>query len=205
MEVLVVTGGIGSGKTEACRIIQDAYGCHVYSADSRVKELYYSHPDLVKEIEVALRVRLKGDDGNFVPRLLADVIFNDRTALETVEGIVFPVLSADFEIWMGKHSKDAFVVFESATILEKPYFKGFGDRVIVIDAPFETRLERACKRDSISRETILARMKNQTMMNMISEGRVFPDVDAVICNDGDFHHLEAELIQTVDRLFDIDR
>lgn len=205
MEVLVVTGGIGSGKSEACRILHEVYGCGVYSADCKVKDLYSGCPGIVKEIERSLDVVLRGDDGNFIPRLLADVIFNDRKALETVEKIVFPALVADFEAWSEGYCHDAFVVFESATILEKPYFKGFGDKVIVIDAPFETRLDRACLRDSVDRETVLARMKNQTLMNKISEGCVFPEVDAVICNDDDIRHLETELMQTVDRLFDIDR
>ena len=36
MEILVITGGIGSGKSEVCRILQELYGCGVYNADERV-------------------------------------------------------------------------------------------------------------------------------------------------------------------------
>lgn len=205
MEVLVITGGIGSGKSEACRIIQETYGCGVYSADSKVKDLYYRYPGIVTEIEFTLDVALRGDDGVFIPGLLADVIFNDRKALESVEKIVFPALVADFEAWSERYFNDAFVVFESATILEKTYFKDFGDKIILIDAPFEMRLERACKRDTMSKEKILTRMQNQPMMNMISEGRILSEADVVICNDGDIHSLKQKLTQAIDNIFCLNR
>ena len=40
MKILVVTGGIGSGKSEVCRIISEVFGYPVYNADNRVKRLY---------------------------------------------------------------------------------------------------------------------------------------------------------------------
>ena len=51
MDILIVTGGIGSGKTEVCRILQELYGCGVYNADERVKMLYDVHPSLLNDIE----------------------------------------------------------------------------------------------------------------------------------------------------------
>ena len=201
MDVLVVTGGIGSGKTEVCRIIQELYGCGVYSADGRVKELYHSCPELVLRIEDALEVGLRNEEGRFVPELLAAVIFNDRDALETVEFLVFPALADDFDSWAERYAGDRFVVFESATILEKPQLKGFGDKVLLVDAPFETRLERACGRDRVSREKILERMRNQKLMNMISEGASVPEADVVIVNDGGLEELRLKVRTAVDDLF----
>ena len=36
MDILVVTGGIGSGKSEVCRILQKEFGCGLYNADQSV-------------------------------------------------------------------------------------------------------------------------------------------------------------------------
>lgn len=41
--VIIVTGGIGSGKSEVCRMIASEYGFPVYDADSRVKEIGRAH------------------------------------------------------------------------------------------------------------------------------------------------------------------
>ena len=38
--IIVLTGGIGSGKSTAAGIISDTFGYPVYQADSAVKRLY---------------------------------------------------------------------------------------------------------------------------------------------------------------------
>lgn len=184
MKVLVVTGGIGSGKSEVCRLMADMGLDLQYDADRRVKMLYDVHPGLLADIESALGCGLRDADGKFVPSLLAERIFTDRDALNKVENLVFPALMADFETFCTDHPDRKIIVFESATILEKPQFHGFGDFVILVDAPFDLRLSRACSRDNKDKEAVMARMSNQTLMNSLSDGGSDPRIDAVIMNDG---------------------
>ena len=202
MEILVITGGIGSGKSEVCRILQELYGCGVYNADERVKLLYDIHPTLLDNIEKLIGEGLRDDDGHFVPSRLSERIFADRKILRDVEGLVFPALIEDFHSWAKKYEDDRFVVFESATILEKPELAGFGDKVILVDSLFETRLERACRRNSVPRESVYARMMNQKMMNGISCGEIEPEVDAVIHNLGTLSDLKYCVIRTIKELYD---
>jgi dephospho-CoA kinase len=202
MDVLVVTGGIGSGKTEVCRILEELYGCGVYNADERVKMLYDVHPTLLNDIECMLGESLRDADGKFVPARLSARIFSDRNLLKGVEALVFPALIDDFSRWAESYNDDRFVVFESATVLEKPEFKGFGDKVIIVDSLVETRLDRACMRDSAPRESIYARMLNQKMMNGISNGEIEPDVDAVIHNLGTLSDLKYETIRVINGLYE---
>lgn len=201
MEILVVTGGIGSGKTEVCRILSELFNCGVYNADERVKRLYDEHPSLLDSIEVLLGESLRDGDGRFVPSRLSARIFTDKNLLNKVEDLVFPALIDDFSSWSRNYADDTFVVFESATVLEKPQFKGFGDKVILVDSLVETRIERACARDSASRESIYARMLNQTMMNEVSDGKLIPDVDAVIHNYGSLSDLRLNLLRVVRTLY----
>ncbi len=202
MDVLVVTGGIGSGKTEVCRILHELYGCGVYNADERVKMLYDAHPTLLNDIEGLLGESLRDADGKFVPSRLSSRIFSERSILKKVEALVFPALIDDFARWTDAFANDRFVVFESATVLEKPEFRGFGDKVIIVDSLVETRLERACARDSAPRESIYARMLNQKMMNAISEGEIEPEVDAVIHNLGTLSDLKYETIRVINELYE---
>lgn len=202
MEVLVITGGIGSGKTEVCRILQETYGCGVYNADERVKMLYDVHPTLLDGIEKIVEEPLRDDEGKFVPSRLSARIFKDRSLLRKVEALVFPALVEDFEAWAQQYSDSRFVVFESATVLEKPEFRGFGDKVVLVDSLVETRLERACMRDSAPRESVYARMLNQRMMNSISDGELQPEVDAVIHNLGTLTDLKYSTIRVINELYD---
>lgn len=198
-KVVVITGGIGSGKSEVCRIFADEGFAAQYNADARAKALYIEYPSLLEAIEDALGCVLKDDEGKFQPSLLAARIFADRTALETVESLLFPVMMDDFAIF-AERSGAEYVVFESATVLEKPQFDGFADKVILVDAPFETRLGRACARDGASREAVLARMRAQTLMNELSQGGSDPRVDYVIMNDSSFEVLRRRTRKTIELL-----
>lgn len=202
MEVLVITGGIGSGKTEVCRILQEVYGCGVYNADERVKMLYDVHPTLLDDIEKLVGEQLRDCNGRFIPSRLSARIFKNRSLLRNVEALVFPALVEDFETWAKGYADSRFVVFESATVLEKPEFKGFGDKIVLVDSLVETRLERACLRDSAPRESVYARMLNQRMMNSISDGELQPVVDAVIHNLGTLTDLKYSTIRVINELYD---
>ena len=200
MKVVVITGGIGSGKSMACRYLAERYGWPVYEADRRVKELYLQHPTLLSDIEDCLGVKLRNAEGCFVPQFLAAVIFNDPHALSQVEDIVFPVLTDDFQKWKVLHKDCCFGVLESATILEKPQLKNMGDFVVLIDAPIEIRTGRAASRDGVPSESIIQRMQNQTLMNAISKGEAESPSDSVIINDGTPAELERKIDILVEKL-----
>ena len=202
MDIIVVTGGIGSGKSEVCRILQEEYGCGVYNADHSVKRLYDADPRLVEDIESLVHESLRDVEGRFVPARVAARIFADREILLGVEELVFPALTEDFRKWAEGYSEDRFVIFESATILEKPQLSGFGDKVILVDAPMSLRLDRACERDEASREKISERMMNQKLMNAISEGQKCDAVDRIIRNVGTLDDLKADTLRVMEEIYE---
>lgn len=193
MKVVVVTGGIGSGKSVVCRYLNRRYGWPVYEADARVKELYQEHPTLLNDIEQSLGVVVRNSDGYFEPRLLADIIFNNADALAKVEEIVFPVLTEDFLLWKSVHEECSFTVLESATILEKPQLVGMGDIVVLIDAPLDVRTGRAACRDGVSESSVRQRMSRQKLMNDISTGEAEGPIDFMILNSGTIQDLENRI------------
>lgn len=203
MEVMVVTGGIGSGKSLVCSMLQEMYGLPVYKADSRVKELYDEHPFLLDSISGTLGLELRDSEGRFVPSRLSERIFSDSNALEDVENLVFPVLKDDFRRFADSHSAGAPVVFESATVLEKKQFDGFGDFVLLVDAPSELRIFRASVRDGVSRKSVAGRMSHQKLMNALSEGAVDERVSYVILNDGSVSQLRQKVEKMMKDCFNI--
>lgn len=198
MKVLVVSGGIGSGKSTVCRMLENDYGIPVYEADSRVKELYNELPSMLLKIEQTLGESFRNVDGDFQPPLMAARIFSDPDALQQVESVVFPVLTDDFARWKGMHIDREFVALESATILEKPALSGLGDVTIVVDAPLELRIERAAARNGASEESVRDRARSQVLMNSISAGHVPSSVDYVLKNDDDLLALDENLMKCME-------
>lgn len=192
MKVVVVTGGIGSGKTSVCRLLAEKYGIPVYEADRRAKELYTEFPSMLDRMESVLEVSLRDDSGEFVPARLADVIFNDADALGMVEDMLFPVMKEDFASWAKGYET---VAFESATILEKPQFDSFGDIVLLVDAPVPLRLARAMERDCVDEAEVISRMEAQPLMNFLSEGGRITRVDHVLMNDSSLEKLDRDLAE----------
>ena len=200
MKVVAVTGGIGSGKSEVCRILAANGLTLQYNADLRAKALYLECPGLLDEIEKSLGCQLRDDEENFLPSRLAAVIFADTEALEIVEALLFPEMIRDFHRVMAETAEDQIVVFESATFLEKKQFDGFADIVLLVDAPFGIRLERACRRDDATKEAVIARMKSQKLMNELSEGHEDPRISYKVLNDGTTQELEEKVLRVLTQI-----
>lgn len=193
--ILILSGGIGSGKSVAAGMLNEMYGFPVYCADRRVKELYEVHPTLLGEIERELGCVLRDDKGRFVPSVLAHEIFAEGGAMEKVEALVFPVLKEDFGKWMGENPSGVHI-FESATILEKEFFRGFGDLVLIVTAPFEVRLARAMERDNASESQVRARMRKQNIFMDISQLEHHCELPYVLCeNAGTKEELRSNLAE----------
>ena len=183
MKTLVVTGGIGSGKSVVCALLSER-GIPVYDSDARTKVLYDTDPTLVPALEKALGLPLRGADGSWDRQALAAAVFGDPARLTALEAVVHPRVYEDFVRWRDAQSAP-FVVMESAIFLQKPLFRPLADRVLLVDAPEKLRLERVAARDGLTPEEVRRRMKAQ---------RVDPEAaDAVLVNDGSPEALAAKL------------
>lgn len=152
-----ITGGIGSGKSTVSRILEEC-GVAVYTSDDRAKELMSSSPELRAKIIEAFGA--EAYDGDRLNRAyLAQRIFNDPTALATLNSIVHPAVMDDFDSWAEQQS-GSYVVLESAILFEANLDNRVNCVVSVL-APEELRIERAMKRDGASREDIVRRIANQ--------------------------------------------
>jgi dephospho-CoA kinase len=188
MRVLVVTGGIGSGKSIACEYFK-SLGLPVYDSDSRTKLLYDLVPSLVDRLEVELGTPLKDEStGKLDRKKLASIIFSDPSQLAKLESLVHPEVMRDFNIWAHQHQDAQLLVFESAIVLEKPLFAHFGDYVLELTASEQIRLERACARDKVDKEAVAARIRTQAESTRVRQP------DFTIRNESDLESLKSELL-----------
>ena len=175
MKILGLTGGIGSGKSVVAELLQ-IMGIPVYDSDARSKNLCNTDERLIKSISNLFGPELY-KDGLLDGKLLADHIFGDETALKAINALIHPVVVRDFMEWCKLNCQYPILVMESAIIFEAGLEHLF-DRIITITAPEETRIERVCKRNGISSESVKARLKNQ-----ISESERVSKSDFIIVND----------------------
>ena len=182
MKTVILTGGMGSGKSAVARYLESR-GVPVYDSDARTKSLYDRDPSLIPAIERELGTPLRDAGGRLDRKKFASLIFSDLTAKARVESLVYPAVLADFRRWKRWHRPAGwtygpvpFVVLESAVILSHPLFDGLGDKVVLVDAPEEIRLSRCLSRDGSTPEEALRRIRSQSFD--------LTRVDAVLDNSG---------------------
>ena len=181
---VLVTGGIGSGKSLVCSYLADM-GMPVYDSDSRTKALYDTHPGLLLTLEEAFGQCLRGADGCLDRKKLASIIFSDAEKLSLLESVVHPLVREDFESWASLTGAPA-VVFESAIVLQKASFLDFGDLAVEVCAPVELRAARAARRDNACIACVMDRIRTQMSQPRLREA------DYVIMNDSSASVLKTE-------------
>ena len=157
MKVIGLTGGIGSGKSTVAEYFREL-GIPVFDSDSAAKRLMNDSEQLRKEIS-----NLFGDKayqkGILNREFLAERVFNDAALLEGLNAIVHPAVRREFQEWVAKQDAP-YVIQEAAILFEVGAYKLL-DEMILVWAPKELRIKRVMKRDSKTREQVLARMDNQ--------------------------------------------
>ncbi|MBT8401069.1 MAG: dephospho-CoA kinase [Rhodothermia bacterium] len=161
MLVLGVTGGIGSGKSAVCDILE-VRGARIFRADEVGKRLMSEDARVRREIVSAFGEGSYLSSGQLNRKYLADRVFSDDTALEQINAIVHPRV---FEAFV-KAKRDAnrdgvrLLVHEAALL-----FEAGGDRhvdcTVYVDAPRYVRVERVMRRDGVAKEKVMDRMRHQ--------------------------------------------
>jgi dephospho-CoA kinase len=153
-----ITGGIGSGKSLICRIFS-MMGTPVYYADERAKYLMNYHIEvkqaLIHKFGTAIYER-----GTLNRPLLAQIIFNDKNALDYVNSIVHPAVGNDFIEWTQNLPEGNYCLHEAALLFESGLYTGF-DCIITVVCPEEIRIQRVMNRDNTNYEKVYERVRNQ--------------------------------------------
>ena len=157
-KIIGVTGGIGSGKTTIVNYIHTK-GYPVYIADEAGKKVM-QQPKVIQQVNALFEGKVLLDDGSLDKSKIASLVFNDEQLLSALNQIVHPAVASDFEEFKKQNSQQPLVFKEAAILFESGSYKDC-DATILITAPLNVRIERVVKRDGISKEAVLQRMKNQ--------------------------------------------
>ena len=157
-----ITGGIGSGKSYVCKLLA-LRGIDVYDCDAAAKRLMRTSPDIQKMLTELIGSTEKAD--------IAQFLLQDEANAKAIDAIVHPAVFRDFE-------ESGIEWMESAIMYESGIYQ-LVDRVIVVTAPNELRIQRVMQRDGISREKVL-----QWMARQWPQEEVRQRADFEIVNDG---------------------
>lgn len=173
---VAVTGNIGSGKSTVTKIFK-SLGIPVFEADLEAKNLYVNK-EVIDEVKKHFGEDVFNAQGILIKQKLADIIFNDKDALATINEIIHPRTLAKYEEWLKFHKEKKYTIHESAILFENKLQHHF-DKIITVFAPQQIRLERVTRRDGIAEQIVLERMKTQ-----LDDDEKNQLADFVITNNG---------------------
>lgn len=162
MKILGVTGSSGSGKSSICKIIQNTHRAEVLDADKIVKELQDNKTRYYKKIVETFGKEILLDNKNINRKLLAEKIFTNRSEKAKIDKITFEYVVPEIKKRIEKLSKKnlEYIIVDAPILIEANMMNMF-DKIIVVVAKRNTKVNRICKRDGISKDLALKRLMSQ--------------------------------------------
>jgi len=157
-KIIGVTGGIGSGKTTICKFFSEL-GVPVYYADYQAKKIM-DDPMITQKIKNVFDENIIDENQKLDRKKIATIVFNNPKKLQQLNAIIHPIVKQDFEYWLEKHQDYSYIIKEVAIIFETNSEKQY-DKIILVTAPEQIRIERVTKRDNITEKEVVQRIKNQ--------------------------------------------
>ena len=212
IRVLGVCGGIGSGKSTACKILVSELNClaHV-DADSIAHTVYEPGSRAVDDVVKAFgsQVLLENSCPDEIDRKkLGAIVFSDRQAMTKLERLVWPHVETEIQSRIDKLKQDfvnddrtsvavSVIVVEAAVLLDADWEQWL-DGVWVVTTPKETATARLMETRGLSLEEADERIQAQQSRRGI--GNLAQEVEnnivtATIENSGSLDDLKAALLQ----------
>ncbi|MFW6174417.1 MAG: dephospho-CoA kinase [Chloroflexota bacterium] len=189
MLTIGLTGGIGSGKSEASRILE-ALGARVVNADSIGHQVYrQGEPAWHEVVETFGREVLK-DNGDVDRGKLGEIVFARPDRMDALTDIVWPRIREKLQhtIATARTSGQRMPLVVEAAVLFEAGWDDLFDEVWVIAAPREAVFERLTAGKGMSADAAEARIDAQMP---VEEKTARADV--IVRNDGSLEDLRAEI------------
>ncbi len=180
MLIVGLTGGIASGKSTVGQMFRDC-GIPVICADELAREAVEPGSSGLKEIRRVFGNGVLNAEGHLDRAAMAKIVFQDPDARKLLESIVHPVVAEIKERTLKRLESlgHEIVVVDVPLLYESSWEKNF-DFIVVAYVPKDVQEKRLMRRDNMSREEALTRLRAQ--MNIEEKKRL---ADRAIDNTGD--------------------
>jgi dephospho-CoA kinase len=188
MLVIGLTGGIGTGKSEAARHMV-CQGAKLIDADVVGHEAYQPHAEAWRRVVEAFGEGILGPDNQIDRRSLGAIVFSDPEQLARLNGIMHPLMAGMVQERIDTHQADGAeaVVVEAALLFEAGW-DSLVQEVWVTDSPVDVVVERLAQRNGMSEEEARKRVSSQ----MSREERL-ERADYVIDNSADVDAMQRAI------------
>ncbi len=192
MQTIVLTGGIGSGKSEAARQFA-ALGVPVVDVDAIAHALTAKGQPMLAEIRQLFGAEVLQADGDLDRAKLGAVVFNDPEQRIKLEALMHPAIYAQAMQQLKEHADNGTAPYQILVIplfFESTRYQHVPDKILVIDSHESLQLARSMHRNGSTAAAVHAVMAAQ-----VSRERRLAGADEVIENNGSLTELQEKVEQ----------
>lgn len=176
-----LTGGIASGKSTVAKRFSE-YGIAVIDADSIARELTQTGHSNLQAIANQLGAEYINPDGALERSKLRKLISEDKQARIWLEQLLHPQIRTIMQ-QRATQAPPPYCILDIPLLAESQSDYGL-DRILVIDCPENTQIQRLMVRDQLTEQAAKAMLATQA-----SRTERLAIADDVILNDGDLEQL----------------
>ena len=180
--IIGLTGGIGSGKTAVSDSFE-SLGIDVVDADLASRVVVQKGKPCLLKIAQHFGEDILTKEAELDRAKLREIIFKSEEEKNWLESLLHPAIANQIQDELNA-SKSPYTILVSPLLLETNQ-KDFCSKVLAVDVPVETQVERTLERDGVSKEQVQAIINSQ-----ISRNDRLNLADEVIVNDGTLEVLE---------------
>ena len=162
MNVIGLTGGVGSGKSVVAEMLKDMYKVELLTADEIGHKVMEQGTDGFREVVSCFGNGITADDGSIDRGRLAEILFGNTEALEKMNSIIHPKVKAYISEYISdRRDKRGIIILESAILYETGCDK-LCDEVWYVFVPREVRIKRLAEGrgySAVKAESIMDRQK----------------------------------------------
>ncbi len=186
---VALTGGIASGKSTVSAEFEKL-GVPVIDADIIAREVVEpGNKPLARLVKLCGKSILR-DDGSLNRPALRQIIFSDSAKKKLVEDILHPAIRQRSDLLLKQHEDTGadYCIYVIPLLLESGQTDRF-DRVLVVDVPIETQIERVMTRDSASKEEA-----ESIILSQVDRSARLKAASDVINNTGTLDHVRKQVL-----------
>lgn len=161
MFVVALTGGIGSGKSEAAKLFAEL-GVPITDVDVISHQLTSANQPLINILAASFGAQYITPDGALNRKAMRDLVFTDQGALTKLNAILHPAIYDVAIEQLRKNTNAPYQILVIPLLFESPRYSPHINRVLVIDCDEKIQIERVKKRSALSESQILQIIQVQT-------------------------------------------
>ena len=191
-KLIGLTGGIGSGKTTAAKIIEEA-GFPVYYSDIRAKNIVNENAELKQKIISAFGTEAYDENGCYNRKWIAEQVFCNDEKLSLLNSLIHPAVKEDFEKWLAQQNTKT--AFKETALLFELRLNEECWKTILITAEENQRIKRVMDRDGRT-----YRQVKEIIDKQMPETEKIKLADFIIINNGNLENLTTEIREVLAKI-----